>query len=65
MGRACGMYEERRSAYKFLVGKPKGNRPLGIPILDERIVLSGFSRTRMGVVDWINLTQDRDNRRLL
>jgi hypothetical protein len=48
-----------------LVGKLKGKRPLGIPRLDGRIVLSGFSRTRMGVVDWINLAQDRDNRRLL
>jgi len=65
MGRACGMYGERRSAYKFLVGKLKGKRPLGIPRLDGRIVLSGFSRTRMGVVDWINLAQDRDNRQLL
>jgi hypothetical protein len=64
MGRACGMYGER-SAYKFSVGKPKGKRSIGIPILDGRTVLSGFSRTRMGVVDWINLAQDRYNRRLL
>jgi hypothetical protein len=42
MGRACGMYEERRCAYKFLMGKPKGKRRLGIPRLDGRIVLSGF-----------------------
>jgi hypothetical protein len=59
------MYEGRRSAYMFLVGKPKGKRPLGKPRLQGRIVLSGFLRTRMGVVDWINLAQDRDNRRLL
>jgi hypothetical protein len=65
MGRACGMYGERRSADKFLVGKPKGKSRLGIPILDGRIILSGFSRTMLGVVDWINLAQDRDNRRLL
>jgi len=61
---ACGMYGEMRSAYMFLVGKPKGKRPLGIPRLDG-IVLSGFLKTRMGVVDWNNLAQDRDNRRPL
>jgi hypothetical protein len=59
------MYGEMRSAYMFLVGKPKGKRTLGIPRLDGRIVLSGFLRTRIGVVDRINLAQDRDNRRLL
>jgi len=59
------MYGERRSAYRSLVGKPKVKRPLGIPRLDGMIVLSGCLRTRMDVVDWINLAQDRDNRQLL
>ena len=31
MGRACSTYRERRGAYRILVGKPEGNRPLGIP----------------------------------
>jgi len=25
MGGACGMYEDRRSAYRVLMGKPEGN----------------------------------------
>jgi hypothetical protein len=31
MGRTCGTYEERRGAYRDLVGKPEGRRPLGRP----------------------------------
>jgi hypothetical protein len=31
MGRACSTNEERRNAYKILVGKPEGRRPLGRP----------------------------------
>jgi hypothetical protein len=29
MGRTCGTYGERRGAYRALVGKPEGRRPLG------------------------------------
>jgi len=29
MGRACSTYGERRGAYRILVGKPEGKRPLG------------------------------------
>jgi hypothetical protein len=31
MGRTCGTYEERRGAYRALMGKPEGRRPLGRP----------------------------------
>jgi hypothetical protein len=31
MGRTCGTYGERRGAYRALVGKPEGRRPLGRP----------------------------------
>ena len=31
MGGACSAYGERRGAYKVLVGKPEGKRPLGNP----------------------------------
>jgi hypothetical protein len=31
MGRTCGTYGERRGAYRALVGKPEGGRPLGKP----------------------------------
>jgi hypothetical protein len=31
MGRACSTIEEKRNAYRILVGKPEGNRTLGRP----------------------------------
>jgi hypothetical protein len=31
MGRTCGTYGERIGAYRALVGKPEGRRPLGRP----------------------------------
>jgi len=29
MGGACSMYGGKRNAYRVLVGKPEGKRPLG------------------------------------
>jgi hypothetical protein len=31
MGRECRTYGKRMNAYRVLVGKPEGNRPLGRP----------------------------------
>jgi hypothetical protein len=31
MGCACSTYEDRRGAYKVLVGKPERKKPLGRP----------------------------------
>jgi hypothetical protein len=31
MGGSCSIVGERRGAYKILIGKPGGKRPLGIP----------------------------------
>jgi hypothetical protein len=31
MGRACSTNEEKRSAYRILMGEPEGKRPLGRP----------------------------------
>jgi hypothetical protein len=31
MGRACGIYGDRRGVYRILVGKPEGRRPNGEP----------------------------------
>jgi hypothetical protein len=31
MGRACRTLEEKRNAYRMLVGKPERKRPLGRP----------------------------------
>jgi hypothetical protein len=33
MGRACRTNREKRNAYRILVGKPEGKRPLGRPRL--------------------------------
>jgi hypothetical protein len=52
---------ERRNAYRLLVGKPEGRRPLGRP----RRRWSYNIRMDLGEVgwddvDWIGLAQDRD-----
>jgi hypothetical protein len=39
MGRTCGSYGERRSAYRALVGKPEGRNHLEDPGVDGRIIL--------------------------
>jgi hypothetical protein len=61
MGESCSTNGEKRNAYRLLVGKPEGKRPLGRP--RRRWV----DNTRMDVgevgwgdVDWIDLAQDRN-----
>jgi hypothetical protein len=57
---------EKRNAYTILVGKPEGNRPLGIPRrkwLDNiKMVFIEIGYDGMG---WIDLFQDRDQWRAL
>jgi hypothetical protein len=57
---------EKRNAYRILVGKPEGKRPLGRP---RRMWVDN---TKMDVreigwdeVDWMDIAQDRDHRGLL
>jgi hypothetical protein len=66
MGRAFRAYGDMRNANKILTGKPEGKRPLGrqssrwednIKVDNRKIELES--------VDWINLAQDRDQRRAL
>jgi hypothetical protein len=45
---------EKRNAYRLLVGKPEGKRPLRINIRRDLVELG------WGDVDWIGLAQDRD-----
>ena len=52
---------EERGAYRVLVGKPEGKRPLGRPrrrwVHNIRMDLQEVG---CGYVDWIGLAQDRD-----
>jgi hypothetical protein len=55
---------EKRNAYRILVGKPEGKRPLGKPRLGRWAILKWIlgRQDRMGWygLDWIGLAQDRD-----
>jgi hypothetical protein len=54
---------EKRNAYRILVGKPEGKRPLGRP--RRRWVDSIKMDLRYDGMDWIDLAQDRDQWRAL
>ena len=64
-GHVARMWEERE-AYRVLVGKPVGKRPLGRPrrrwVDNIRMDLQEMG---CGHVDWIGLAQDRDGWRKL
>ena len=66
MGRACGSYGEGEGAYRVLVGKPEGKRPLGRPRpswMDS--IRMDLQEVGCRHVDWIGLAQDRDGWRKL
>jgi hypothetical protein len=57
---------EKRNAYRLLVGKPEGKRPLGRPRrrwLDN--IRMDLGEVGWGDVDWIGLAQDRNRWRAL
>jgi hypothetical protein len=54
---------ETRNAYRILVGKPEGKRPLGRPRL--RWVDMDLREIGWNGMDWIELAQDRDQWRAL
>jgi hypothetical protein len=57
---------EKRNAYRLLVGKPEGRRPLGKPRhrwLDN--IRMDLVEVGWGDVDWIGLAQDRGRWRAL
>jgi hypothetical protein len=57
---------ERRGAYRALVGKPEGRRPLGRPRhrWEDNIKID-HCEVGWGGMDWIDLAQDRDRWRAL
>jgi hypothetical protein len=60
------LMREKRNPYRILVGKPKGKGPLGKP--RRRWVDSikiDLRETEKDSMDWIDLAQDRDQRRAL
>jgi hypothetical protein len=52
---------DKRNAYRLLVGKPEGKRPLGRP---RRVrvdnIRTDLGEVGWGDVDWIGLSQDRN-----
>jgi hypothetical protein len=57
---------EKRNAYRLLVRKPEGKRPLGRPRcgwVDN--IRMDLVKVGWGDVDWIGLAQDRDRWRAL
>jgi hypothetical protein len=65
MGHVAQM-EEKRNAYRLLVGKPEGRRPLRRPRwrwVDN--IMINLGEVGWGGVDWIGHAQDRDRWRAL
>jgi hypothetical protein len=57
---------EKRNAYRILVGKPEGKRPLGRPRYRwENNIRMELREIGWGDISWIHLAQDRDQCRAL
>jgi hypothetical protein len=57
---------EGRGAYRILVGRPEGRRPLGRPRQRwEDNIKMDLQEVGWGGMDWIDMAQDRDRWRAL
>jgi hypothetical protein len=60
VGWTCGTHGEGRGAYRVLVGRPEGMRPLGRPRRRwEDIVKMDLGEIGIDGAKWIRLAQDR------
>jgi hypothetical protein len=66
MGRAYNTHGEKRNAYRILVGKPEGKRPLGRSRRrwEDNIKL-GLRHIGWYGMDWIDVAYDTDHWRAL
>jgi hypothetical protein len=66
MGGACSTYGENRGAYRVLVRKPEGKRPLGRPRRRWKDNMNvDLQEVGCEDMDWIELAQDMDRWRAL
>jgi hypothetical protein len=66
MGGACSTNGENRNAYRLLVGKPEGRRPLGRPRRRwSANIRMDLVEVGWGDVDWIGLAQGGDRWRAI
>ena len=66
MGWACSVYGERTGMYRVLVRKPEGKKPFGRPrLIWEDNIKMDLQEVECGIMDWIELAQDRDRWRAL
>jgi len=57
---------DRRGAYRVLVGKPEGKKPLGRPRHRwEDNIKMALQEVGCGGLDWIEIDEDRDRWRVL
>jgi hypothetical protein len=65
MGGAWSVYGEKRVAYRILVGRPEGRRPLGRPRLRwEDNIKMDLQEVEWGM-NWTELAQERNRWRAL
>jgi hypothetical protein len=66
MSRICSTHGAKRAAYRILVEKSERKRPVGRPLRwwDDHIKMD-LREIEWGSMDWIDLTQGRDQWRAL